>query len=114
MSWLFTSWATPPASVPTAWSFCAWRELLLRLHPIGHVGVRADPLAHPALSVEHRHGAELHVAVLPVAAAEPVLGDQHLPLAHRRVPGPGRLGLVLGKHRADPAAVRRLVRQSAR
>ena len=108
MSWLLTSCATPPASVPTAWSFWAWRELLLGLHPVGDVGVRADPLAHLAVLVEHRDGADLHVAVLAVAPPQPVLRDQRLPLAHRLAPDARRLGLVLGLDRADPAAAGRL------
>ena len=90
------------------------RELLLGLHAVRHVGVGADPLAHPSLLIEDRDRAHLHVAVLPVAPAERCSVASTALLADRRVPYPRGLGLILGRQRADPAAVRRPRRASAR
>ena len=83
-------------------------ELLLRLHPVSDVGVRAHPLADGAVLVQHRYGAHLHVPVFAVVAAEPVLEQHRPPVPHRLAPRPRHLRLVLGVDGAEPATAGRL------
>ena len=83
-------------------------ELLLRLQPVGDVGVRADPFADPAVLVEHRHRADLHAAVFAVPAPEPVLGGERPAAGDRLAPGADRLLPVVGVDRLEPASPRRL------
>ncbi len=79
-------------------------ELLLGMHAVGDVGVRADPFPDLSLVVEHRHGPHLHAAVLAVAAAQAVLGGERPARGDGGAPGPERLVAIVGMDRLEPPA----------
>ena len=54
VSRLLKSWATPPASWPTASIFCACRSWASRRLLVGHVPEDAEHADHPAGFVAHR------------------------------------------------------------
>ena len=78
-------------------------ELLLGQHLVGDVHVRADPFAHPAALVVHRHRPHVHVTELAVLTAQPVPRHQHAALADGLLPGALHRGAVVGVDRLEPA-----------
>ena len=83
-------------------------ELLLRVKPVGDVGVGADPFADPAVVVQHRHRSDLHAAVFAVAAPETMLGGERPASGDRLAPRADRRLSVVGVDRLEPASPRRL------